>query len=54
MFQLTEEDLDSLEVEANRNIQLEEFVPLASVDPIYFESSYYLRQRRREALPLTC
>ena len=30
-----------MEVEANRNIVLEEFVPIAGVDPIYFEGSYY-------------
>jgi DNA end-binding protein Ku len=34
--------LDSLEAEANRNIELKQFVPLDSVDPIYFDSSYYL------------
>jgi DNA end-binding protein Ku len=40
--QLTEEELDSLEADANRNIELKQFVPLESVDPIYFEDSYYL------------
>jgi DNA end-binding protein Ku len=40
--QLTDEELESVEAEANRNIELTEFVPLASVDPVYFESSYYL------------
>jgi DNA end-binding protein Ku len=40
--QFTEEELESVEAEANRNIELKEFVPLASVDPVYFESSYYL------------
>lgn len=41
-IRLTEQELDSIEAEANRNIDLKEFVPLASVDPVYFESSYYL------------
>jgi DNA end-binding protein Ku len=40
--QLTDEELESVEAEANRNIELTEFVPVASVDPVYFESSYYL------------
>jgi DNA end-binding protein Ku len=40
--QLTEEELDSVEAEANRNIELKQFVPVESVDPIYLDSSYYL------------
>src|ERR671912_1426737 len=40
--QLTEEELDSLEAEANNNIDLKEFIPLESVDPIYFENTHYL------------
>ncbi len=40
--QITEEELDSLEAEANRSIDLKEFIPLASVDPVYFESTHYL------------
>jgi non-homologous end joining protein Ku len=31
---VTEEELESLEAEANRNIDLKEFIPLASVDPV--------------------
>src|SRR5436309_8548588 len=41
-IQLTEEELDALEVEANRSIDLKEFVPVAKIDPVYFESVYYL------------
>jgi DNA end-binding protein Ku len=40
--QLTEEELDSVEAEANRNIELKQFVPIESVDPVYFDSTYYL------------
>ena len=40
--QITEEELDTLEAEANRSIDLKEFVPLETVDPVYFENSYYL------------
>ena len=39
---ITQEELESLEVEANRSIDLKEFVPLASVDPVYFENTHYL------------
>jgi DNA end-binding protein Ku len=39
---ITEEELDSLEAEANNNIDLKEFIPLSSVDPVYFESTHYL------------
>jgi DNA end-binding protein Ku len=40
--QLTEEEIESLEAEANSTIDLKEFIPINSVDPIYFEHGYYL------------
>ena len=39
---LTDEELKALEGEASEAIEIFEFVPLAKVDPIYFEKSYYL------------
>ena len=39
---ITEDELESLEAEANKSIDLKEFVPLESVDPVYFENSHYL------------
>ncbi len=39
---VTEEELESLEAEANRSIDLKEFIPLASVDPVYFDDTHYL------------
>jgi DNA end-binding protein Ku len=39
---LTDEELKGLEGEASKVIDIAEFVPLASVDPIYFEKTYYL------------
>jgi len=39
---LTDEELKALEGEASEAIEIFEFVPLAKVDPIYFERSYYL------------
>ena len=40
--QITEEELESLEAEANNGIEFREFVPVDKIDPVYFESSYYL------------
>jgi DNA end-binding protein Ku len=36
------EELDNLAPEASRSIDIEEFVDLAAIDPLYFEHSYYL------------
>src|SRR2546422_821667 len=38
----TDEEIKALEAEANRAIDIHEFVPLAGVDPIYFEDAHYL------------
>jgi DNA end-binding protein Ku len=38
----TEDELKGLEGEASKMIDIAEFVPLAQVDPIYFEKTYYL------------
>ena len=38
----TDEELKSLEGEASKVIDIAEFVPLPTVDPIYFEKTYYL------------
>ena len=39
---VSEEELKSLEGESSKIIDIAEFVPLPSVDPIYFEKTYYL------------
>src|ERR1700728_1818530 len=36
------EELASIDVAATRTIEIEEFVDLADIDPVYFERSYYL------------
>lgn len=36
------DELKTLEEETSRVIELEEFVPLEKVDPVYFEKTYYL------------
>jgi len=39
---VTDEELKALEGEASKMIDILEFVPLAQVDPVYFEKAYYL------------
>lgn len=39
---VTNEELDALEAEANRNAEIQEFVPVEAVDPVYFSKTYYL------------
>ena len=41
-MRFTDEELKALEGEASKIIDIAEFVPLATVDPIYFEKTYYL------------
>jgi DNA end-binding protein Ku len=36
------EELAAIDVEATRTIDIEEFVDLADIDPVYYERSYYL------------
>jgi DNA end-binding protein Ku len=40
--QLSEEELESVEAESNRNIELKQFVPVERIDPVYFDNSWYL------------
>jgi DNA end-binding protein Ku len=45
------EELRSIDPEASRTIDIEEFVDLADIDPIYYEKSYYLVPDDRAAKP---
>jgi DNA end-binding protein Ku len=38
----TDEELKALEAQGDHAIDISEFIPLAQVDPIYFENGYYL------------
>jgi len=38
----TDEELKKLEAQADRAIEITEFIPVAQVDPVYFENSYLL------------
>jgi DNA end-binding protein Ku len=39
---ITEDELAALDPEAQRTIDIEEFVDLEDIDPVYFDNSYYL------------
>ena len=39
---ITDEDLDSVRVESSDIMKVEKFVDAASIDPIYYDASYYL------------
>lgn len=45
------EELASIDAEATRTIDIEEFVDLADIDPLYFERSYYLAPDGRAEKP---
>src|SRR2546422_2195446 len=38
----TDAELETIEAEANNNIELKEFIPIEKVDPVYFEGAHYL------------
>lgn len=38
----TKEELDKLRPASSRSIEIEQFVPLEQIDPIYFDRTYYL------------
>jgi DNA end-binding protein Ku len=40
--ELSDDELKAIEDAANRSVDIQEFVPLAAVDPVYFEKTYYL------------
>jgi DNA end-binding protein Ku len=48
---MTAEELEALEAEASRDIDISEFVPLASVDPIYLDEAYFLGPDKGGAKP---
>jgi DNA end-binding protein Ku len=48
---VTPEELAALDPRATRTIEIEEFVGLDEIDPIYFERTYYLAPERGGARP---
>jgi DNA end-binding protein Ku len=39
---VSDEELDALDPEASRTIDIEEFVDLAEIDPVFYDAAYYL------------
>jgi DNA end-binding protein Ku len=39
---ITDEDLESVRVESSELMTIEKFVPAGSIDPVYYDASYYL------------
>lgn len=48
---LTAAELEALEAEASREIDIAEFVPLESVDPVYLDEAYYVGPDKGGAKP---
>ena len=51
---LTEAELETVETESSKSIDLKEFIPLSKIDPVYFESSHYLVRMRAERSRTSC
>lgn len=49
--EVTPEELDSLSPEKTHRIEIEEFVELASIDPIHWESTYHLAPEKAALKP---
>ncbi len=48
---LTDEDFEAVPITTNRMIDVVQFVPLESLDPIYFSKSYYLEPEKAGIKP---
>lgn len=48
---VTEDELAQLDPKASRSIDIEEFVDLADIDPIYYDSAYYLAPDKATVKP---
>jgi DNA end-binding protein Ku len=44
--EITDEDMDKVDVAATRIIQIEEFVQESEIDPMYFDKPYYLEPQK--------
>jgi DNA end-binding protein Ku len=50
-IRVTEDELEALEGEASKDIDIAEFVPLATVDPVYLDKAYFLGPDKGGAKP---
>ena len=49
-----DDELGTLDPEASRTIDIEEFVDLADIDPIFYDSAYSWPRTRRRSSPTPC
>jgi len=49
--EITSKELQALESEANRNVEIQEFVPVQAVDPVYFKKTYHLGPEKGGSKP---
>jgi len=45
-IEMTDEDLDMVDVELTKTIQIQEFVNESEIDPVYFDKPYYLEPQK--------
>lgn len=48
---VTDDELEQLEAAASSALELSDFVPLGSIDPLYFDTAYYLGPEEAAARP---
>ncbi|MFF5986044.1 non-homologous end joining protein Ku [Prauserella flavalba] len=51
MVVLTDKELSDLPLSTSRTIDVQEFVPLEAIDPIYYDKSYYLEPQKAALKP---
>ena len=51
MVVLTDKELSELPISTSRSIDVQEFVTLEAIDPIYYDKSYYLEPRKAAVKP---
>ncbi|MCP2252823.1 DNA end-binding protein Ku [Prauserella aidingensis] len=51
MVVLTDKELSELPISTSRSIDVQEFVPLEAIDPIYFDKTYYLEPQKAATKP---
>lgn len=51
MVVLTDKELSELPLSTSRTIDVQEFVPLEAIDPIYYDKSYYLEPQKPALKP---
>ncbi len=51
---ITDDELAALDPKAMRTIDIDEFVDLADIDPIFYDNAYYLAPKATPTSPMPC